>query len=153
MIRHRDQGLRVGGKYYGVPSRRQRKIAGNKSCAIAAQHHGLFDCVLQLTDIALPIMRAQALQRFRGDLLDGNLFVAAALLDKMQDQQPDVGAALAQRRDVSRNDVQPIVEILSKLAFLDHRGQIAVSGGDHAQVHVDGFRAAQALEFALLKDT
>ena len=60
--------------------------------------------------------------------------------------------ALAQRRNIQRHHVEPVVQIFAESALLERRAQVLVGGGDHA--HVDAARdvAAQALELALLQD-
>src|SRR5262249_34032463 len=53
----------------------------------------------------------------------------------------------------NRDDIQTVVEVLTKAAFIDSPGQIHVRGREDTQVEADGLRAADALEFALLEDT
>ncbi len=48
-------------------------------------------------------------------------------------------------------DVQSIVEIVTKLAIGDHLFQIAISGGDQANVGLDQFIAAQTFKLLLLQ--
>ena len=43
----------------------------------------------------------------------------AVLLDEMVGQQQDVVLALAQRRQVDREDVEPVVQVLAERAVLD----------------------------------
>ena len=59
--------------------------------------------------------------------------------------------ALAQRRHHQRHYVQAVVEILAKCPGFYRCCQILVGGGDQANVHRDGTRAAQALELPLLQ--
>ena len=54
------------------------------------------------------------------------------LLDEVVGEQRDVGLALAQRRQVDRVDVQPVVEVLAEAALLDRRLEVLVGGRDHA---------------------
>ena len=54
-------------------------------------------------------------------------------------------------RQVDLHDVEPVVEVFAELAFLGQPEQIAVGGGDDADVDLDGLRAADPLEPALLE--
>ena len=67
-------------------------------------------------------------------------------------QQRDILGPLVQRRQVNLDHVQAVVQILAELPLLDHLGQRAVGGSDHAHVYLDRFRATHSLEGALLQD-
>ena len=69
----------------------------------------------------------------------------------MLHEQRDVFPAIAQRRQLDLNDIQPIVEILAEAAVLDHLRQIGVGRGDDSHVHFDRLAVADALELALLQ--
>ena len=60
-------------------------------------------------------------------------------LEEVVDQQRQVFAPLAQRRQVDGQDVQPVEEVFAEAAVGDHLPQIALGAGDDA--HVDGNRA------------
>src|SRR5207249_4742469 len=63
-----------------------------------------------------------------------------------------VFAALAQRRQVDRPDVEPVVQVVAEPAGLDLVLQELVGGGDDAGIDADGAALADALELALLQD-
>ena len=69
----------------------------------------------------------------------------------MLHQQRDVLAALAQRRQLHGNDVQPVEEILAERAVGDHPREVGMRRGDDAHVDLDRVRVADALELALLQ--
>ena len=52
---------------------------------------------------------------------------------------------------LDREHVQPIVEVVAEALLVDHPTEIAVRRGDHAHVHSDRARSAEALEFLLLE--
>ena len=56
-------------------------------------------------------------------------------------------AAAARHRD----DIQPIEQVLAKPSLGDHAAQVAVGGGDDADVDLGGVRVADPLELALLQ--
>ncbi len=70
----------------------------------------------------------------------------------MPRQIRNVLLALAQRRNIQRHHIQPVIEILAKCPLLQRRAQIHVGGGDHPHVDVPDFIAAQPLELALLQN-
>src|SRR6185436_15623055 len=67
-------------------------------------------------------------------------------------QEQDVVPALAQRRQADLEDVEPVVEILTKLVALHGRREIPIGGRDDPHVRLERPRAAQTLEFTLLQN-
>ncbi|MDI7269487.1 MAG: hypothetical protein QME96_15980, partial [Myxococcota bacterium] len=52
----------------------------------------------------------------------------------MLDQQRDVAAPVAQRRNLDRQDAQPVEQILPERAVPHHRREVAIGRGDDAHV-------------------
>ena len=52
-------------------------------------------------------------------------------------QRRDVLGALAQRRQADRHDVQPVEQVLAEQALADQLPQVAMGGGDDADVGAD----------------
>ena len=77
--------------------------------------------------------------------------LGAELLEEMLHQQRNVVAPLAQRRQLHRDDVQAVEQILAERAVRDHLREVAVGRGDDAHVDLDRVRVADALELALLQ--
>ena len=73
------------------------------------------------------------------------------LLDEVIDERRDVVAPFAQRRDLDRDHVEPVVEVLLEPAVADHLFQIAVGRGDDPHVHALRALGAERLELALLQ--
>src|SRR5689334_7349590 len=71
---------------------------------------------------------------------------------EMARQLDDVLAALAQRRQPDRHDVEAIEQILAELALADGLAQIAMGGGDDADIGLDRNPPADSGELALLED-
>ena len=65
----------------------------------------------------------------------------------------EVSQALPQRRQANLHDSQAETEILAEVALLHHRGQVAVGGGDHAHIHLDGLIGPHPDHFPLLQRT
>jgi hypothetical protein len=69
----------------------------------------------------------------------------------MLDQQRDVLAALSQRRQLHRDDVQPVVKIFAKRAVRNHLRKVGMRRGDHADVNLDCVRITNPLELTFLQ--
>ena len=65
-------------------------------------------------------------------------------------QGADVLGPLAQRGQAQVHDIQAIEQVFAEGAVLDRLGQVAVGGGDDADVHLDRLGAADAVDLALL---
>ena len=108
--------------------------------------HGVF----QLAHVAGPVVdgeRAPRLlrQRPRRHAVRGGIF-----LDEIFGEFDHVGRPLAQRRDFQVHDVEAEQQILAEGAFAHRLGQIAVGGGDDADIDRHRPRAADAVDHALL---
>ena len=66
-------------------------------------------------------------------------------------QQRDVAGALAQRRQLDRDHVDAVVELLAELPLGDGLAQVAVRRRHDAHVHVDERGAADAADLPLLQ--
>ncbi len=61
----------------------------------------------------------------------------AELLEKVLDQERDIVAALAQRRKLDADDLEPVIKVLAKLPLGDRVGQVAVGRRDQPDVDLD----------------
>src|SRR6185437_10817556 len=117
-----------------------------------AEREGAFDDVLELTDVAGPRVRHQAPHGFlRHRHRSRRRLLGADLLQEMLDEERDVLAAFAQRRELHGDDVQPVIEVLAERVLRDHLREIRVRGADDPDVDLHGVRVADALELALLQ--
>ena len=60
--------------------------------------------------------------------------------------------AFPERRQVDRNDVQPVVQVFAKTVLVDFVLQVAIGGGHDAAIDPNGSRIADPLKFVLLQD-
>ena len=130
----------------------RRQIAGLNGVA-AGKNHQPLDHVFQFADVAGPGVVDQHIEGFPGK---GRLFQAERPCETIQeiiDQQRDVFASLAQRGQLQGHDVQPVIKILAKVAIGDGILQVAIRGAEHADIHLNGFVAAQSLEGLLLQES
>ncbi len=85
---------------------------------VAAKGLCIFNDIFQFTHISGIIIPTEDGQRFRGD--GCNVPVCVRIPGKyMPNKQGDVVFALAQRRDMQRDDIETVVEILPETACLD----------------------------------
>src|SRR5215472_5151986 len=68
----------------------------------------------------------------------------------MVHQQRDILAPLPQGRNLDRENVEPVKEILTKLLLPNHGSEIAMRRRNQPHVYLDRLRASEALELLLL---
>ncbi len=116
-----------------------------------AEEHGALDDVDQLAHIARPGVRAQGVHCLLGDAVNLAADAGAEVVDVAFHQHRDVLAAVPQRRDLERHNAQAVKQILAEVLRLHLFFQVAVGGGHHPHVHLEGFLAAHPLYFMLLQ--
>jgi hypothetical protein len=85
------------------------------------------------------------------DAIDAAAGPLGVLPDEVLDQRRNVFAAFPERRDLDRDDVQAIEEIVLEPAVGDHLAQVAIGGGDDADVDALRPLGAERLELPLLQ--
>ena len=115
------------------------------------QNHGALEEVFELADVAWPWPAAERLHGLVGNGLDDSCPYGGCVCDKMANEHGDIARAVTQRRGKDRENLEPIKEIAAKLLFGDHLCQIAIGGGDQANIDVDGAGATEALDFPFLQ--
>src|SRR5204863_10044247 len=91
--------------------------------------------ILQLSDIAWPIVTLHFLQCFIGDPFDSFGHRGIQPRQKMVRQQGYVVPALAQWRKIERDDTDPVKKVFTELILRDHLREIAIRCGDDSNVH------------------
>ena len=119
-------------------------IAGDGPAA--AEDEGTLDDVLELADIARIGEAAEVFHRLRGEC-----GAAACIAGKILHQQGDVLPPFPQRRQVNRDEVEPVEQVLAEEALTDHLLQVAVGSRDHPDVSAAGDALAQRLVGAVLE--
>ena len=116
---------------------------------MAAGDDQALDHVLELADVARPRIVAERLEGVGLDALDQVAVGGGEARQEVLDQAGDVFLALAQRRHPEVDDVQAVVEVLAELALGDEVLQVAVGGGDDADVDAaPGALGADLLQLA-----
>src|SRR5258708_25018005 len=96
-----------------------------------------FNYVAQLAHIAGPGIAHQHLDGVFRNLPRTPAVGGGKLLEKMTSQQRNIYFALGKRRDIKRNHVKAVKQVLAKVAFGYLFFQVFVGGGNHAHVHLD----------------
>ena len=92
------------------------EVARRHGVAVRQRERPL-DQVLELADVARPVVALEHLHRVDRDLAQrATSICSAVLLQEEVDQERDVLAPLAQRRQVDRDDVEAVVEVLAEVA-------------------------------------
>src|SRR5262249_8763745 len=74
-------------------------------------------------------------------------------VEEVLSEEWNVVVALPQRRQMERDDVEPIVQIAAEVARANLFVEIAIRRGHHARVDRDGFRGSDGNDFAMLERT
>ena len=112
----------------------------------------MLDDVLQFADVAGPVVRQQQRHGLRTDAAHRSSLSQVVPLHEALGQSRNVFLAPAQRRQLQPDDVDAVKEVLTELALLDQRRQVAVGRGEDARTGLERLGAAQRLVGALLQD-
>ena len=110
----------------------------------------LLDDVLELADVAGPVVAGQAREGLARERLGGHPPLLEPLQDVV-DQERDIIEPLAERGQLDRDHVEAIVQILAEPAGGDRLGQVEVRGGEDAAVGADDVGPADPLERPVLE--
>ena len=111
------------------------------------EDRGALDEIAQLADIAGPAMLGQAGMAGRGQARR----LALRAGEEMRDEQGNVAGPLGQRRQVDREDAEAIEEVFAEAALVDRRIDVAMGGGDDADVDRDLAATADSLHRPFLE--
>src|SRR5206468_2714347 len=118
---------------------------------LACEHDAALDEVLELPHVARPRVGLEPLDRLAREALELPAVLGSVDAQEVLGEDADVLVTLAERWHTDRDDIEPVVEVLAEAPLSHHLGQVLVRGGDDAHVDLDGVRAAEALELALLE--
>ena len=109
--------------------------------------------VLQLPDIARPVIVRKAIHRRRRQLRQWTTDLPAGLVEKMLHQRGQPVQALTQGRDMQGQHVEPVIEILAKFAPRTQFREVDLGRADHPHIQVHLLVAADPTEAAVLEKT
>src|SRR5262249_38653926 len=128
-----------------------RKMAARDGI-VPAQDHAATNDVLQFADVAGIAVAEQDDESLGADFQIRLLVGLTKQPQKMIDKQGDIAASRAQGRQIQTDDIEPVVEVLTKAALFDERHEILVGGGHNANVAEAIVRDADRRVFAVLQD-
>ena len=67
-------------------------------------------------------------------------------------EQGDIAVAFAQGGDFDADDVQTVPEVFAEFAFIDHPAEVAVGGGDDADIDLFGLSRAEGADLFFLEE-
>jgi hypothetical protein len=116
----------------------------------AGEGAGAFDGLLELTDVAGPVVFHEEMEDVVGEGIGGALLDFDAFEDGAC-EEGDVSAALAQGGDAKVDDAEAEVEVFAEAAGFDHLGEVARGGGEDARGQRRGLVGADGADFLVLK--
>src|SRR5882724_1584146 len=119
--------------------------------ALGREHHHRLDEILELADVPRPIGIDENLLRVGRDAAEVAVVLLCELRDERADQERDVAAPLAQRRQIHREHVEPVEQVVPERPQRDRFLERPVRRGDHADVHFYGLRSTDTKEAAILE--
>ena len=120
----------------------------------AGQQHGAVNGVFQFADIARPDDDdSSSLSVDAGDGAIRHAIGLGIFAGEMMRQSANILGAFTQSGNAQIDDIQAIKKVFAEGAMLDRFGQIAVGGGDDADIHLDRLGAADPVNLALLNCT
>ena len=128
-----------------------RQVLGGEHLVLR-QRDAALEHVPELADVAGPVVGAEQGKRRLGHA--GHALAAAGgrFSHQVVDEQRDVLAPLAQRREVDGHHLQPVVEVLAEASGRDRPPEVAVGGSDDPDVHLPPLRPAHGADLVLLED-
>src|ERR1700683_338715 len=116
------------------------------------QHHGTFDYIFQFTHVTRPGIGHQGPPCSWRDVPRWAVIFLCVPLQEEIDEQGNILFALAQRRKVDGDHIEPVEEIFAEAAVADRLSEIDVGGGDDAHIHLNFLHSAEVHEAAVLQD-
>src|SRR6266850_2439411 len=120
--------------------------------AIIGENDATCNVVLQLSNVAGPAMANQGAHGVLRDGFDCFVHGRGKLLNEVFHELGDIRFPLAQRCQVNRKSVQPIIQIFAEFTVPNHLLQVLVRRSNDANIDSSGTRAANGLKFTLLEN-
>ena len=118
--------------------------------AVGLKDEGPLENVFQLADVTRPAIIDELLHGALADAVDALADPNHEFVDQKVHEERDIRRTIAQRREMNGEDVKSVVKILAEGFFLNSFEQVAVGGGDYADIDPDRGVAPDAVEFLLL---
>src|SRR5260370_10307960 len=119
--------------------------------AIIGKNNAARDVVLELSNVAGPMIAHQGAHGFVRNRIDRFVHRSSELLNEMLHEVWNIGFPFAQWRQINRENVQPVVQIFAELTILSYLLQVLVGGRNDANIDSRGPRAPDCLKLMLLQ--
>ena len=152
----RRQALRFGRatERWRFAGLRQEKVkVSGLDFARRAEHLRPHHQVLKLTDIARPIVGAEALQGSGGKVLDRQPLLIRITVHKVTHQIGNIRLALAQRWQVQRHNIEAVEEVLPECAFLNLLFKRFIGCGKDTDIDLNFAATPDARQTTVLQHT
>src|SRR6267143_4114397 len=126
------------------------KLRGVDAVGLTQRDRPLND-IFQLSDVSGPLIAGKQLESPGRELFAREAGVRGDLVEEMTDKGGDVLLAVTQRRQVDRDDVDAVEQVLAEYPFLDQGAQAAIRGRDDPDVDADCLLATHGTDFSLLQ--
>ncbi len=120
--------------------------------AVLDKERGATHLLLELADVARPVMGDEGGQGGSRNAGRLNSALGAGAAEEVRGEVGDVGPPLAKRRQLHHPVRDPVVEIGSETAVVEHGREVPVGGRDHPNIGRVRFVAADAVDLALGED-
>ncbi len=104
------------------------------------QHHGAFDRIFKLPNVARPAVAVERVENFARKRARTTSILLACSRDELARERQDVVATLAQRMQIEWNDLQAIEQVLAESTASNQPFKIAIGGRDDSHIHGPVFR-------------
>ena len=111
-----------------------------------SQHHGGLDAVFKFADISRPWIVKEQPHGLRAERFDVFALLCGITLKEIAGLQRNVIFSLFKRRQINRNHVKPIIEILTKSALFYRLQKVSVGGRNDTHIHGQGAFPADAFK-------
>ena len=106
---------------------------------LVAEDDGPFDDVLQLPDVAGPVVFHQQFLRHAGDGLDMLVEFLVVGVDEVVGQNDDIILPVPEGREEDGNDLEPVIEVISEDLLLHGLDQVLVGRRYDPDIDCDDF--------------
>src|SRR5208337_49498 len=131
---------------------REPAFIHRKDFCLAHDYRSL-NYILQFADVTRPGVRLEKVQGLFVYSPYGLSRFSCVTINEVLDQQGNVFFSFAQGRNLNRENIQPIEEVVTKGARCDGRLQVTVGGRDYPDICLDRASSAHAVKFVFLQNT
>src|SRR5262249_1957122 len=144
-----SQVCRGGGRRW---RRIEREVFRGDQAALAQNRRAL-EGVVQFTHVSRPFVLQQRVTSVEAQFEVRPTRRLADVVEKRVAERQDIAAPVAQGRQLDLEHLQPIVEILAKVAVQDGLTKVAIRRRQHSYVGAQPTRPAQPLKFTFLQNS